>query len=104
MLGLVFSLPFVLLLVVFALSNTETVRIGLWPMDLTLDMPLSIAVLGAAALFFLLGGLVTWISTLSQRRRARRAESRVRTLERELEGLRPAPSYLPGTTLRTIDG
>ncbi len=96
MLGLVFAAPFLLLLVVFALSNRSTVRLGMWPTDLSLDVPLSLAVLGAGAVFFVLGALVTWISTLSQRRRARRAESRVRLLERELEGAAPGAELPAG--------
>ncbi len=105
MLGLIFTLPFLLLLVVFALSNEGTVQLGLWPTDLSVDAPLSLAVLGAAALFFILGAVVVWIGSLGQRRRARRAESRVRMLEQELEGLRPRrPAVMPGTALRTIEG
>ncbi len=106
MVGLIFALPFLLLLVVFALSNAETVQLMLWPTDLSLDAPLSLAVLGAGAMFFLLGAFVVWLTALGQRQRARRAESRVRLLERELEGLRPRPVApgLPGTSLRTIEG
>ena len=99
MLGLIFALPFLLLLVVFALSNAATVQLGLWPTDLSLNAPLSLAVLGAGAVFFLLGAFVVWLGSLGQRRRARRAESQVRALERELEGLRPRPA-VPGTALR----
>ena len=103
MLGLIFAAPFLLLLVVFALSNRSTVQIGLWPTDLSLVVPLSLAVLGAGAIFFVLGAFVVGVGSLGQRRRARRAESRVRALEREVEALRP-PSTLPGTAIRTIQG
>ena len=103
MLGLIFALPFILLLIVFALSNAGTVPLGLWPTDLSVDVPLSLAVLGAGAVFFVLGAIVVGISSLGQRRRARRAESRVRTLERELEALRHSP-VVPGTAVRTIEG
>ena len=103
MLGLVFAAPFLLLLVVFALSNRATVQIGMWPTDLSLVVPLSLAVLGAGAVFFVLGAIVVGLGSLAQRRRARRAESRVRALEREVESLRPRPG-MPGTALRTIDG
>jgi uncharacterized integral membrane protein len=104
MLGLIFAAPFLLLLVVFALSNAAPVRLGLWPTDLQLQTPLSIAVLGAGALFFVLGAIVVGIGSVGQRRRARRAESRVRALESELQALRPRPTAAPGTALRTIDG
>ncbi len=53
---LLVATPFLLLLVLFALSNRQPVAIGLWPTDLTWQVPLSIAVLIAAGLAFLLGG------------------------------------------------
>lgn len=83
MLRVVVALPFLLLLVLFVLSNQETVRLGLWPTDLGWDVPLSIAILTASAVFFLLGALVVWFGALGWRRRARRAEQRVRVLEAE---------------------
>jgi putative membrane protein len=49
MLGLIFAAPFLLVLIVFALSNRSTVQIGMWPTDLSLVVPLSLAVLGAGA-------------------------------------------------------
>jgi uncharacterized integral membrane protein len=104
MLGLIFAAPFLLFLVVFALSNTSPVQLGLWPTDLVLNVPLSIAVLGAGAVFFLLGAIVVSVSSLGQRRRARRAEARVRALEREIQALRPRPVIMPGSSLQTIDG
>ena len=103
MLGLVFAAPFLLFLVIFALSNRSTVQVGLWPTDLSLVVPLSLAVLGAGALFFVLGAFVVGLGSMRQRRRARRAESRVRALEREVETLRPR-RVIPGTSIRTIDG
>jgi putative membrane protein len=75
-------------LVLFALSNTEVVRLGLWPMDYGLEMHLSLAILVAMAIAFLLGALVVWLSELAQRRRARRAERTVRLLEAEIEALK----------------
>ena len=94
MLRLIFLAPFLLILVVFALSNTASTSLGFWPTDLAVVAPLSVAVLVAAGLFFLLGALVTWFGTLGQARRARRAEARVRLLEGQLEALRPTP--VPG--------
>ena len=84
MLGLIFISPFLLLLVLFTLSNAAPVQLGLWPTDLSLQAPLSVAVLVASAVFFVLGAVVVGLGTVAQRRRARRAESRVRALEAEL--------------------
>jgi putative membrane protein len=85
-------------LVLFALSNTEVVRLGLWPTDYGIDVHLSIAILVAMAIAFLLGALVVWLSALSQRRRARRAERTVRLLEAQIATLQArsaSPMSLP---------
>ena len=89
--------PFLLLLVLFALSNTSPVRVGLWPTGWSLEAPLSLAILGAMALAFLVGGLLVWIAELGQRRRARRAEHAVRLLEAQVQELK---SRLPQAALR----
>ena len=74
-------------LVLFALSNTAIVRLGLWPTDYGIDVPISIAILVAMAIAFLLGAFMVWMSELAQRRRARRAERKVRLLEAQIEAL-----------------
>jgi lipopolysaccharide assembly protein A len=85
---LLIALPFLLLLVLFALSNTQAVHLGLWPTDYRLEVPLSAAVLVAMAIAFVLGALLMWISELGQRRRARRAEQTVRMLEEQVQELK----------------
>ncbi|MGE0221763.1 MAG: LapA family protein [Acetobacteraceae bacterium] len=95
---LLIGLPFLLLLVLFALSNTGTVHITLWPTDFALEMPLSLAMLAMTAVAFLVGGLLVWFNELGQRRRARRAEHAVRHLEaqvKELKARLPAPAMPP---------
>jgi lipopolysaccharide assembly protein A len=95
---LLIAVPLLLLLVLFALSNTTPVRLALWPTDYSLQSPLSLAILIAMGLAFLLGGLVVWISALGQRRRARRAEHAVRLLEAQVEELKsriPSPALSP---------
>ena len=87
----ILSLP----LVLFALSNTEIVKLGLWPTDYSIEVHLSLAILIAMAIAFLLGALVVWMSELSQRRRARRAERTVRLLEAQIEALQARVSPLP---------
>ena len=85
-------------LVLFALSNTEIVRLGLWPTDYGIDVHLSLAILVAMALAFVLGALVVWFAELAQRQRARRAERAVRMLEAQVEDLKarvPMPMSLP---------
>ena len=98
MLFLIIALLFCVPLVLFALSNTQIVQLGLWPTDYSIQVYLSLAILAAMAIAFLLGALVVWFSVLAQRRRARRAERTVRLLESELDGLKArlsSPDSLP---------
>ncbi len=85
--ALIFA-PLLFLLVLFALSNPTPVHIGLWPTDLTVDMPLSITILLAMAVAFLLGALMLWLSSVSARLRARRAEHAVKMLEAQVAELK----------------
>ncbi len=95
---LLIAAPFLLVLILFALSNRAPVSLGLWPTGLSLQAPLSLVVLGAAALGFLVGGIIVRLSELRHRRRARRAEARVRRLEEELAATRSAPLAIPSAT------
>jgi lipopolysaccharide assembly protein A len=86
------AIPLMVILVVFALSNKQVVRLGLWPTDVVIDVPVSLAVLGIAGLFFLFGALVVWTGALAERSRARRAEATVRQLEAQLAAMRSRPA------------
>jgi uncharacterized integral membrane protein len=87
----IIAIPFLILFVLFALSNTDQVRLALWPTDYSLQLPLSIAILGAMGLAFLIGSLLVWFSVLGAWRRARRAEQAVRTLQDQLRVMRATP-------------
>lgn len=98
LLRLLISLLILLVLVLFALSNTGPVQIGIWPTGLSLHAPLSLVVLGGMAIAFLLGGVLVWFSELGQRRRARRAERTIRMLEVQVQELKarvPQPMLAP---------
>ncbi len=91
------AVPVLLLLVLFALSNKQAVQLGLWPTDISVETPLSVAVLVAAGVFFVAGALMTWGGTLALRGRARRAEMAVSQLQAQLRAIktRPAPAPAP---------
>jgi lipopolysaccharide assembly protein A len=80
--------PLLLLVILFVLSNTENVRVGLWPTDLLVEAPLSLLMLMAMGFAFLVGALTTWIVGLGARMRARRAEQANAALRAELDSLR----------------
>ncbi len=100
LIGLVLTAILLLLLVLFAISNTAPVALLLWPFDLAWEVPLAGAVLGAAALAFILGALVAWGGALHYRRRARKMQRAAQLLEAELAELRAkeeakSPSAVP---------
>ena len=80
----VLALPVLLLLVLFALTNTQPARLGLWPTDLSITVPVSLAVLGAMAATFFLGALAIWPRIVGARGRVRRAERAQRLLEAQV--------------------
>jgi uncharacterized integral membrane protein len=91
MLRFLLLLPFLVLLVAFALSNPQPVPLGLWPTDFTVEVPVSLAILAASGLFFFLGALFVWFGTVAARNRHRRAERRAAALEAELKAQSPSP-------------
>lgn len=84
------AVPLIFLLILFALSNRQQVVLGLWPTDIQVAAPLSLAILVIAALFFIFGAFIAWAGTVAERRRARRAEADVRQLEAQLAAARQA--------------
>lgn len=93
---LLLAFPILVILVAFALTNQQVVRVGLWPTDILVDLPLSVLVLLGAGLFFLAGAFVTWGASLSQGVRARRAERVIRQLEAQIQALRSQRSNPAG--------
>ena len=105
MLRLILLIPVLLVLVLFALSNRASVELQFWPIDQTLDVPLSLAVLAAMAVAFVLGGLTVWFSLVGARRRARRAEQALNLVERQLQDMQArfkAMQTAPRPTVATL--
>ena len=96
MLRFLILLPFLVLLIAFALSNPQPVPLGLWPTDFTIEVPVALAILTAAGLFFFLGALFVWFGTVAARNRHRRAERRAAALAAELQTHVPAVPVVRG--------
>jgi uncharacterized integral membrane protein len=93
MLRALLLLPFLVVLVAFALSNPQPVQLRIWPLDFyTLEVPLSIAILVAAGGFFFLGALFVWFGSVAAHGRAGRAERRAAALHAELKSRDAAPA------------
>jgi uncharacterized integral membrane protein len=84
-LTLIITIPLALFVLAFAASNSAIVKAGLWPLDQTWDMPLSILGLGMLGLGFLSGALFVWILYQRLRYRHWQARRRAQRLEKELD-------------------
>jgi uncharacterized integral membrane protein len=71
----------ILVLVIFLLSNRDSVNLSYWPFGFVLTLPLGAVVLAVLVLGFLAGLLAHLPGRISAKRRAKRAERRVAELE-----------------------
>jgi len=83
-----FTLPLVLiplvLAAVFAVANRHDLRLQLWPLPWSLDLPVYLAVLVPLVLGMVLGGLAVWVAGHRTRAAARHHRRRAESLERQL--------------------
>ena len=75
--------PVAFVVIGFSVLNRESIVVDPWPFLEPREAPLSAVVLAAAALGFLCGSLVAWISASRSRRRARANARRAEAAERE---------------------
>jgi uncharacterized integral membrane protein len=101
MIRIVIAAPFLALMVLFALSNPTPVKLGIWPTDYQIEVPISLAILAGLGVGFFFGALALWVSAVAAKARARRAERKVRQLQAEIDDMKvrvirpvqPATSY-----------
>ena len=91
-------------LILFAVSNRETVSLALWPLPFLVDLPLYL-------LFFLsllVGGLIgvsaAWIAGSRSRRELRGRRRRIEALERELAATHSQLESHPGPAMSALPG
>jgi uncharacterized integral membrane protein len=93
------AVPLVLLMILFALSNSGPVPLELFPFgQLPFEVPLSVVILIAMGIGFFFGGLRLWFTALHHRRAARRAQDAVRLLEarhQEMQARASGPLLTP---------
>jgi len=94
----IFVLLVALVLALFAVSNRESVALGLWPVPFLVEIPLYVAMLAALSVGFVLGELAAWIAGRQRRRDARQRRRRLASLESEL---RATQAQLLGPAERT---
>jgi uncharacterized integral membrane protein len=90
-----------LILILFAVSNRESVSVGLWPLPDFIQMPLYLLVLGTLIVGFFFGELAAWVGAWRWRREAKRSRERIAVLERELAAAR-APRAAPASAVAVV--
>ena len=70
--------------VVFSISNRGLVTLDFWPLPVLQDVPVYIPVMIAGFLGFLFGGTIAWFSAGGTRSKARKANRRASSLEKDL--------------------
>lgn len=88
--SILIAAPFALLIVLFAVSNRQTVEIGLFPLPFTLETPLYLLVLAMLGAGVLCGAVLAWLSGHRARATARSASKNAQRLEKELAEVRAA--------------
>jgi uncharacterized integral membrane protein len=95
---------FLMVILVFTLSNKQSASVSLWPFDMEVTAPLSLWMLGSLGAGLLFGSGFVWIGALPHRIRMRRLgrdivslSDRLLQAERELEQYRAkaAPAKTP---------
>lgn len=94
-----------ILLILFAVSNRETVSVGFWPLPFLADVPLYLLCFLSLLIGALIGSAVTWTAGHRNRRELRACRRRIEVLERELTATQsliedhpaPAKTQLPVT-------
>ena len=97
------TLPLILMLLVFALSNRDTATLSFWPFDLAVSLPLSFMLVACLLLGLLLGGFTVWLGDLKYKMEAHRLRHEVTNLNRQILSLQqittPKPAANPAPIL-----
>lgn len=92
-------------LILFAVSNRETVSVGFWPLPFLADLPLYLLCFLSLLIGALIGVAAAWIAGHRNRRELSARRRRIEALERELMATQsrledhsaPAKTQLPAT-------
>jgi len=73
-----------LIVIVFSISNHSIVTLDFWPLPVFQDTPVYIPVLISGIFGFGFGAIIAWFSAGTSRRKARKANRRASSLEKNL--------------------
>lgn len=84
----IITLPITIVVLVFVLSNRQSVEIDIWPFEMSLVAPLYLVLLLSTLFGFLLGGIAMWFTAGRSRKRARESSAKLRELEGQIANLK----------------
>ncbi|XAO71380.1 MAG: LapA family protein [Acetobacteraceae bacterium] len=100
MLRLLFIIIFLVILIIFALSNLDTATLKMINFDIKLPVNILVLVVGIASALF--GAAMSSVDGFRQRQRARKAEQQVQTLQTQLVSLHERLGAAPDATTGTV--
>ena len=84
------------ILILFAVSNRETVALALWPLPFLVEAPLYLFLFLTLLAGGLLGASAAWLASRDNRRELRRRRRRIDALQRELSATQSQLAGSPG--------
>lgn len=82
--GIIF-IPLLVVVIVFAISNSQEISISLWPLPFMIEMPFYLSILIVGFVFFLFGGMIAWLPHVGVRHKLKITQKRVKDLEEDLK-------------------
>lgn len=78
------TLPFIIFSVGFAIYNGQTSPVTISPFGEAIEMPLYVPVLGALAIGFVFGAIMTWAAMGRLRKERSDQKKKIKTLEKQI--------------------
>ena len=83
----IFSCVVLFFTVSFAVSNNQEFALPLWPFPFEITLPVSFIVLAFALLFFIFGGIYSWILTIPVRNERYQQAKKIKELTKKITEL-----------------
>lgn len=83
----IFSCVVLFFTVSFAVSNKQEFALTLWPFPFEITLPVSFIVLAFALLFFIFGGVYSWILTIPLKNERYRQAKKIKELTQKISEL-----------------
>ena len=83
----IFSCVVLFFTVSFAVSNKQEFALTLWPFPFQITLPISFIVLAFALLFFIFGGIYSWILTIPVRNERYQQAKKIKELSKKISEL-----------------